>query len=167
MLKFDQKQEIWQFVDLYYETMKKNRALDFYYFSPDYFEKLASFDRGRLFGAMWEDIPVSMALFLEGDTLVSYHLGAKNYKVKFPGAQYSNYFLFDQIFDFYEAAGKHYALLGGGRTSSSEDPLFNFKLKFSRVTLPFYVAGKIYDQEAYQFLSRKVRRTPQHFLQWR
>ena len=40
--------------------------------------------------------------------------------------------------------------LGGGTNGESDNSLFMFKHKFSKSTLPFYIAGKIYDEKIYK-----------------
>lgn len=45
-------------------------------------------------------------------------------------------------------------MLGGGRSNAANDSLFKFKSKFSPKSLPFYIAGKIYQPKIYEKLNQ-------------
>ncbi|GIW21343.1 MAG: hypothetical protein KatS3mg068_0350 [Candidatus Sericytochromatia bacterium] len=143
-------EDIQKFKDLYYSTMKKNNADEFYYFNNDYFNNLFKLDFIKLFCVKDKQGDItSSAIFLEDEKIVSYHLGAKNYnnnKTKY----YDMYYLFHSIFDYYHSKDKLYCLLGGGRTNAKDDSLLYFKSKFSNLRLPFYIGGKIFNKEIYQ-----------------
>ena len=58
------------------------------------------------------------------------------------------------VFNVAKEKGLKYFLLGGGTTSNECDPLFKFKKKFSKELKPFYISGKIYNQEIYDKYSK-------------
>ncbi len=163
LLDFNMNCNLNEFIELYKATMDKNKASDFYYFSKNYFENITNIKNAKLFCALIGDKMSAGSIFLESKYIVSYHLGAKDYGINILGA---NYFLFDNIFDYYSKLGKSYALLGGGRTTDKEDSLFKFKQKFSNLTLPFYIAGKIFNKEVYKYLAQQ-NRDSKLFLKWR
>lgn len=163
LLKLSINCNLQEFIDLYKQTMKKNKATDFYYFSDEYFKRLISMANTKVFCALLNDRMMAGAIFLESEFNVSYHLGAKDYNNNITSV---NYFLFESIFDYYSKNGKMYALLGGGKTSDKDDSLFKFKQKFSKQTLPFYIAGKIFNKEIYERLS-KQHKDSRLFLKWR
>lgn len=157
--------DIFNFYKIYIQTMNKNSADKFYFFSEKYFKDLLSLKNTKLFLAFDDNhTVVSGAIFIESEFLVSYHLGAKNYNINIVG---SNYFLFDRIFDFYSEQGKLYALLGGGRTSNPDDSLLKFKRKFSKITKPFYIGGKIYNKDIYNKLCSIKNFNNNRFLRYR
>jgi hypothetical protein len=164
ILKFSTDCSINDFIRLYKITMDKNKASKFYYFSDDYFKSLIKNVNAKMFCVLYKDKIVSSAVFLESKHIVSSHLSGSDYSQYIPGL---NDFLFDSIFDYYSKLNKDYALLGGGKTSSKEDSLFQFKKKFSEETLPFYIGGKIFNREAYKFLAENFCKDDRIFLKWR
>lgn len=127
-----------EFYPLYTQTMDKNSADDFYYFSPDYFKNLVTIGHIELLSIAQHSTLISGAYFMYGPDLAHYHLAASNaMHIKEGG----NYLLLDAAFDRAKALGCKAMLLGGGRTSSAQDSLYLFKRHFSKNTLPFYIAG--------------------------
>ncbi|MFH0259633.1 GNAT family N-acetyltransferase [Vibrio mediterranei] len=131
-------QQIPDFMAMYYQTMKKNTASDFFYFDENYFHQLAAVDGVSLLAVKKEETYASIGFFMCGKELAHYHLSANNQEL---AKENGNYLLLDAAFDYAKRQGCRYMMLGGGRTSSTEDSLFKFKSKFSPLTLPFYIAG--------------------------
>jgi len=153
-----------QFINLYYKTMNKNKADNFYYFNKTFFDNLNLLSNKTFFAVYYEKVPISMAVFLETNDIVYYFLGANNY-------DYSNingsYFLFDNIFDHYRRKGKKLCFLGGGTSSNKNDTLLHFKSKFSPLRLPFYIGGKIFIKEKYEFYCSLKNFKNNRFLRYR
>ncbi len=145
-LIFKESTDINMFMGLYEKTMRKNHAADFYYFSRNYYEKLLSNKNIRLYEVRKNDVVVSMAIFMFSDNFGYYHLSGNNYDLK---QHNGNYFILDQIFDVAKEKNIKYFLLGGGSTNHKDDNLLKFKKKFSPLSKPFYIAGKIYNKEVY------------------
>jgi len=142
---------IQQFQALYNKTMDKNQAGDFYYFGDDYFEHLSAIAGVDLLAVSLADEIVSCGYFMHSGDLAHYHLSANNADyIKENG----NYELLDFAFDHAKAKGCKYMMLGGGRTSAIDDPLFQFKAKFSPVSLPFYISGVDFMPEKKQQLNK-------------
>lgn len=126
------------FLKMYYQTMQKNIASDFFYFDDAYFKKLQEIDGAFLLATKKNNEYASIGFFLCGKELAHYHLSANNQELS---KENGNYLLLDAAFEHAKANGCKYMLLGGGRTSSPDDSLFKFKSKFSPSLLPFYIAG--------------------------
>ncbi|MFI4918016.1 MAG: GNAT family N-acetyltransferase [Legionellales bacterium] len=126
------------FMVLYGQTMEKNKAEGFYYFSPQYFKTLTQLPRVELLSITSNETLIACGYFMYGRDLAHYHLSANNSAhLKENG----NYLLLDAAFERAKALGCQKMLLGGGRTSDACDSLLQFKQKFSHETQPFYIAG--------------------------
>lgn len=146
-LTFTKSSNIDMFIELYKKTMNRNNAKDFYYFTKNYFKKLLSNKNVELYEVQKDSRVISSAIFMFGSNFCHYHLSANDYEMK----KYNgNYFLLDRMFDVAKRRGKKYFILGGGRSNLKDDSLFKFKQKFSKLTRPFYIAGKIYNKDIYK-----------------
>jgi len=144
---FRESVNIDKFIELYNETMKKNEASDFYFFSKEYYKKLLQNNKIKLYELVCESQVVAMGFFMFGDNIAHYHLSANtplSYKIN------ANYALLHYAFSIAKYMGLKYFLLGGGTTSKEDDSLLKFKKKFSKETKPFYISGKIYDKVIYE-----------------
>lgn len=139
------------FMGMYYETMQKNLANDFFYFKEDYFEKLMKLDGVSLLATKLGDTYVSIGFFMCGKDLAHYHLSANNQDFS---RENGNYLLLDAAFEYAKEKGCRYMMLGGGRTSSIDDSLFKFKSKFSPFKMPFFIAGLDFLPEKRQELNK-------------
>jgi len=150
------------FKKIYFHTMDRNKADKYYYFSDNYFMKIAKIENFRLFGVSNENEIVSMAIIIESFPNIYYHLGATTESgLKLKAMPY----LLFKIIELYNKKGNYEKfILGGGRTNSDTDTLFLFKKEFSEKILPFYIAGIIYNQDIYNKLSKVESKK---FLSWR
>ncbi|PKH05297.1 GNAT family N-acetyltransferase [Moritella sp. Urea-trap-13] len=126
------------FLNLYQQTMDKNQAAEFYYFDRDYFNQLSAIPGVELLAVKLADEHVSMGFFMQTGELAHYHLSANNSELL---RENGNYALLDFAFERAQQNGCKWMMLGGGRTSASDDSLFKFKTKFSDHIKPFYIAG--------------------------
>lgn len=126
------------FYSLYQQTMDKNNAAEFYYFKPEYFNKLIAINNVDLLSITLDSEVVSTGFFMYGNELAHYHLSANNSDFL---SENGNYALLDYAFDQAKEYGCKWMMLGGGRTSDEMDSLFKFKKKFSDKILPFYIGG--------------------------
>lgn len=93
---------------------------------------------------------LAMSFMLLGETISHYHLSSNTQL----GLKYNaNLILLDEMFNYSKTLGKKYFLLGGGRTSDSNDQLFKFKSKFTKSFYDFNIAGVIFNNEAYNELN--------------
>lgn len=145
-LTFSQTNDLSTFIKLYHDTMKKNSAESFYFFDDTYFQKLLEFKKSNLYTIMDHQTHLSSGFFLFGKEFAHYHLSANNYAHK----QYNaNYLMLENLFEEAKKRGMFYFVLGGGRTNQEDDALLKFKQKFSKLTKPFYIGGKIYNKSIY------------------
>ena len=138
------------FYDLYMQTMERNKAEKFYYFDIEYFNKLFHLDNIHIHTAIYKKNIINMLITLHSKDILYYHLGATD-----PNLYHlnSNPFLFDKIIQNFNK--KHdFFYLGGGTDSQTSNSLLRFKKKFSEHTLPFYIGGKIYNHEIYDYYTK-------------
>lgn len=167
-LQFEETIDLDSFFELYNETMKRNQADSFYFFDKFYFQKLLSYDKCKLYRVLLEGQTISISFVLFDKEIAHYHLSASSNRfLKYNG----NYFLLDCLFDIARERGNKYFHLGGGRTNLEKDTLLLFKRKFSKNTLPFYIAGKIFMKEEYTKLcrlwSKQTHKEVNYFLKYR
>lgn len=119
------------FIRMYYATMDKNGASDYYYFSKEYFEKLRSLDKCKLVlinGYVGEEI-ISSSMFMCAEKYMHYHLAATN-------ADYYSYsannIILAKAVEYGREMGLEWLHLGGGLSASDKDNLFKFKRNFGR-----------------------------------
>lgn len=142
------------FLEIYYETMRRVNAAPIYFFPPDYFRKLRSElgDRFHLGICMSDQQVVCAGIFIECGGILQYHLGGTLTSAL-------NLAPMKLLVDEMRIWATHRKLkvlhLGGGTTSRPDDPLLHFKLGFSDRTHEFAVWRWILDRNAYQQLCRE------------
>ena len=144
---FQRTENIEKFINLYYETMKKNEADRFYFFIRQYFHDLLNLDGVYLYEVVYEGKTIAMSFFMYTSEIAHYHLSANDTDYLKLNA---NYFILDNAFEEAKKWGATYFLLGGGRTNDANDSLLKFKQKYSKITQPFYIAGMIYNSDKYR-----------------
>lgn len=137
------------FKGIYYASMKKLEASDFYYFNNNYIQGISEWDDSCLFVAKSNNIIIAVAIFLLGTEVLEYHLSASTDEGRKLSALQ---FLLHQAFLMAKEKGCRYAHLGGGVTINEDDPLLFFKKGFSNKQLPYFIGKYIYDNDAYQQL---------------
>lgn len=139
------------FVSLYEQTMRRQDAAGYYFFSPDYWERLSALlDRLVRLDAVAEGEIVASALCLRGDRWLHYHLGATADSARDLGA--SNLLLYEAA-RWGQGQGLEEFHLGGG-AGAKEDSLFAFKQRFSpNGRREFWVGKLVHNEEAYRRLS--------------
>ncbi len=156
------------FIAMYHETMRKNNADAFYFFDKTMYNNLYNLKETRLYEVRYEDSIIAMAFFMFGEELVHYHLSANSSQSYLLNA---NYALLHTLFDIAKESGKKYFLLGGGTTNQEGDSLLKFKSKFSKIKAPFYISGKIYQEDIYREYNKiweeQSEKEIQYFLKYR
>jgi len=150
----EQCESIETFCQLYYKTMEKDNADDYYFFSMEYFEKIREALKGRIFlvNAKLEDKTIAGALFMVSDNYLHYHLSATDPEYYSYSA---NNLILKVAADIGNKMGRQWLHLGGGVSSSEEDSLFRFKRTFAREERnlhEFWLGRAIYNQEVYDSL---------------
>ena len=144
--------DVSQFVDIYYSTMDRDNATDYYYFPLEYFNKCLELFRDHILfvEAIFHEKTIAAGFYLcYGDTIHA-HLSGKlkeylhlspAYIIKYATAMWGKENGYKRI---------HY---GGGTSNSPEDPLFLFKSKFTKNTFyDFYVGRVVWNQPVYDRL---------------
>lgn len=143
------------FQNLYYDTMKKNNADEYYFFKEEFFEQLKFLKEKEIthFYALHEDKIISSILVLMGDEYLHYYLSANSQEGYLLNA---NSLLLYEIAKYGLKRGYKYFHLGGGY-GGDDSPLFKFKSSFHKNhTLSFYIGKKIFNQKIYDELCQKA-----------
>ena len=140
-----------EFVRLYRDTMTRNHAAPFYFFSANYFQRLERALGGHAFLALTRcgDRLAAAGVVVEYRGIVHDHLCATNteYLHLAPSKV-----LLDDVRQWAAARGNTVFHLGGGRTAA-EDGLFRFKARFSPRRHRFYTGRWVLDRRLYDELA--------------
>lgn len=140
------------FRSIYYDTMQKVGAGEFYYFDERYFADMKGSSHTALLSVMQEDEMIAGAVFMRYGRFFHYHLsGSRRDALKLSP---NNIMLWEAI-KYGKALGCEIFHFGGGLTDSMEDNLFRFKSKFSREYADFYIGKRIHNRQIYDGLIQK------------
>lgn len=137
------------FIELYEKTMNRNGASNFFYYGQKYYDYFLKMPKEEVvLSAVFKDSQmVSAAIGLKNDDYVFYHLGASLKEASRLGA--GNLVLFE--LSMYCLKKKlRFFNVGGGRTSSLDDPLFRFKKNNGTGVTDFYIGKRIIDNKIYE-----------------
>ena len=133
----EKPEDISVFKDIYYSTMDRNKATDYYYFDDKYFGDMLKYYR--------ENILLIEAVF-EGNlsgTLTEYLYLSPAYILRYALVLWG-------IENKYKII--HH---GGGRSNSEDDSLYLFKKNFAKLyDVDFYIGKKIWNKEIYDKLCK-------------
>ena len=139
------------FMDIYKETMDHDDAIDYYYFSEDFYRSIHEdlHDEYELFYVEFEGKIIAISIILYANGMMHYHLSGS--LVEYRNMAPTNLLL-------YEAAlwgcqkGLKLLHLGGG-VGSGEDSLYIFKMSFNKNSdYQFSISKDVFDQEKYDEL---------------
>ena len=142
------------FREIYYATMDRNHAGEYYYFDGDYFaDCLRYFKQNVLFvQALLGEKTIAAGLYFIFDKTIHVHLSgtlseylylSPAYVLRYAAALWGKENGYERI---------HH---GGGRSNASDDTLYAFKKHFAKnVTFDFYVGKRIWNEEVYGALCR-------------
>lgn len=150
-----------EFKKLYFDTMKRLNADDFYFFDDEYFEKYISGLAAKSFlGCVRKDGElICAALFMYNASYGHYHLEGSNHNFRDLGA--NNLLLWETAKYMHELGVKHFHL-GGGYDSSEDNSLYKFKKAFGREINSFYIGKMIFDRESYNIIKEQwIRSNPE------
>lgn len=140
-----------EFVALYEETMRRNEAAGFYFFSAPYWEALARLgDALVLVDVRRGDELAASVLCLAGSPWLHYHLGGASDEGRRQGASHVALLA---AASWGQEHGYDVLHLGGG-VGGQEDSLFDYKRRFAPEDLVTVSVGKaVHDEEAYRRLA--------------
>lgn len=148
--------DISKFIEIYYSTMERNRASDYYYFDYQYFENcLKCFkDNIVLVEALLGDKVIASGFYFVYNKTIHAHLsGTLKEYLRFSPAYIIKYATVIWAKE-HDIELIHY---GGGTSNSEDDPLYRFKKKFGKNTeFDFYIGKKIWNLELYNQLCEKT-----------
>ena len=141
------------FRDIYYSTMDRNAASEFYYFDNAYFDKCLELFKENLLlvEAMYGGQVIAMGLYFIHRKTIHIHLsGTLNEFLRLSPA----YILRYGVTLWGKENGYELIHHGGGRTDDPDDGLYRFKKQFGQNTeFKFCVGKKIWDMNVYKQLS--------------
>lgn len=145
----ERPEDLSKFTEIYYATMERNAATDFYFFPQEYFDRCISAFRDRLLliEALWEEDVIAAGLYLLGDKTVHIHLTGTREEFLYLSPEY---ILRYAVTLWAKDHGYEWIHNGGGRSNSEDDPLYKFKKQFGKNTqFDFYIGKKIWNKEMY------------------
>lgn len=145
------------FKKLYSETMKRNKAPDFFSYDDEYFDLLFSSpkDEIRLFATYIENKMIAAAIAIRYQKNALYHLGASLMEYSSLGA--GNLAMYEMSKGLLKS-GVEFLTVGGGRTTQSNDPLYLFKKNNATDEDIFWIGKRVINKEAYSKVTSEWER---------
>jgi serine/alanine adding enzyme len=150
------------FYEIYTETMERNQAADKYFFPLSFVHRIFN-DLPccwRYYYIAYESEPCSVALILAYGKIAYLFLQGSRTKCL---ATHANEYLIHQTILNLKKDGFETFILGGG-LSSSNDSLFEYKLRYSDLTLDFSVYNKVHMTGEYEHLVSLYRDSGQNVV---
>ncbi len=152
VIKSPSKDDIEKFKRVYYATMDRNSAVDYYYFDDKYFSDCLKYFKDSLLyiEAVFEGKTIAAGLYFIYNKIIHIHLSGtlSEYLHLSPA-----YILRYAVTQWGIENGCEMIHHGGGRSNDPEDSLYLFKKQFAQNTkLDFYVGKKIWDEDKYNLL---------------
>ncbi len=140
------------FKEIYYSTMDRNNATDYYYFGDEYFSNMIKYFNKNmvLVEAIYEEKVIACGLYFIYKKIIHIHLSGtlSEYLYLSPA-----YMLRYAITLWGKENGYNLIHHGGGRSNSEEDSLYTFKKGFAKHTqFDFYIGKKIWNDKIYNEL---------------
>ena len=149
------------FMEIYYSTMDRNNAVDYYYFDTQYFKNCLSLfkDNIVLVNIKLDDKVIASSLNFKGTDSIHVHLsGTLSEYLSYSPAYITKYAT------LLWAKENNYKIIhyGGGTSNDENDPLYQFKKKFGKNTeFEFNIGKKIWNKEVYSALC-KIKGVNEH-----
>ena len=147
------------FIDIYYSTMNRDNAAEYYYFDKKYFDSLLElFKKDLIFvEAVYENKIIAASLCFVSDDKIYIHLSGtlSEYLHLSPA-----YILRYAVVKWGKENGVRLIHHGGGISNSSDDKLYRFKKQFGLSDFDFCVGKMIRNREIYSKLCEAVGNSP-------
>lgn len=144
------------FIEIYYSTMDRDGAEEYYYFKPEYFSMILDkfhdhICTGKVFLG---DKLIAMGVYFSYGKYLHAHLSGTLSEY----LQYSPAYILKYALALYgHEHGYEVIHYGGGSSRSEDNGLFKFKREFGKNTqFDFYIAKKIWDQDVYRRICETV-----------
>lgn len=147
--------DISNFKEIYYSTMDRNNAAEYYYFDDKYFDSCMEYFRDNLLlvEAIYQENTIAAGIYFISNKTIHIHLSGtlSEYLYLSP-----SYILRYGTTIWGVENGFEMIHHGGGRTNSPDDPLYLFKKQFGKNTeFDFYTGKRIWNEEIYNKLVNK------------
>jgi hypothetical protein len=160
------------FYPIYQETMDRAKAEKYLYFDRAYFQKLLSTTPSTCFVVMDGEEPIASIIAFYNEYYLHGHLGGaltKNLEMS------PTSFLYDHLIKYGIEKSCSYFHVGGGRTTTPDDALLNFKTNFSNQAADFFIGKKVHNPIIYNEVieqwenanSEKAEKYKHHILKYR
>lgn len=143
---------IGSFKEIYYSTMDRNEASEYYYFDDEYFENCLRYFKENLLlvEIIYEEKVIAAGLYFKYKNLIHTHLSGTL-------SEYLNlspaYITKHATVLWAKENNIDYIHYGGGTSNSEENSLYKFKKQFSKNTeFEFYIGKKIWNSDIYKKL---------------
>ena len=144
--------EIDEFKAVYYSTMDRDNATDYYYFGDEYFAQiLETLGKYVIYvKILFEGKLIAAGLYFACGDIVQCHLsGTLSEYLSMSPAYVTKY----ATAEWAKEHGMHFVHYGGGTSRAEDNNLYLFKKKFGQNTdFDFYLGRKVWNQEAYDKL---------------
>lgn len=135
------------FESVYYGTMDRLKADNYYLFSEEYFRLLFTNPKHTKIVTIKKDsITIASMLMLVYGIYAHYHLSGRN--ISSSDNSVNNYIL-DIAIKYAQGLGCKIMHFGGGRTREVDDSLLKFKKSFSSTHSSFFIGTKVHLPEVY------------------
>lgn len=155
-ISVEQNDNLEKFEELYYQTMDKNQATEYYYFNHEYFTSTMKNlkDNIKIFNAVLDGKVIASTMIMFKNKYMHYHLsGSDREYIKLAP---NNLLLYKVALWGMDNGFKYFHLGGGYR--GNDDSLFSFKKSFSKEgILDFYIGKKIHNSEIYNLLVEELK----------
>lgn len=148
--------DISEFKKIYYSTMDRNDAEEYYYFSDEYFSDCLGKFRNHIIyvKAVFEGNIIAAGFYFYYQDILQAHLSGtlSEYLYLSPA-----YVIKQATAEWAKEHGISYIHYGGGTDNDENNSLYQFKAKFGKHTkLDFYIGKKIWNEKIYLELCEKV-----------
>ena len=148
-------ESIGTFKEIYYSTMDRNDATEYYYFDDEYFDNILKFYKQNtiLVEAIYEEKTIAAGLYFICNDTIHIHLSGTLTEYLFLSPAYILRYAVTLW-----GIEKGYKLIhhGGGRSNDAEDTLYLFKKNFAKLyDADFYIGKKIWNKNIYDKLCER------------
>ena len=148
----EKPKDIGNFKDIYYSTMDRNEAKEYYYFDDEYFDKLLEYysENIVLVEANYQNKVIASGLYFIYNDIIHVHLSGTLTEYLYLSPAYILRYAITLW-----GIEKGYSMIhhGGGRSNAEDDALYLFKRNFAKeYDVDFYIGKKIWNKDIYDKL---------------
>ena len=143
------------FKELYRDSMQRMQTSDFYLFNDEYIDNLCSWEKSFLVVAKYEERVLTVLLGLINGEILELHLFGSSVE---SNKLCATNLIYHEAFLMAKEKGCCIAHFGGGNSNDEQDPLFFFKLGFSKKTAEYRIGKFIHKPEIYKNMAESWER---------